>query len=274
MRARQVADIFDDQPTDIESDHDGDSCTSIPSPHVEAPASFRVQINQSPYMDMFYGHHTTRVTIDSGATGNMIRASTAKRLGAHITESSQSAHQADGSSPLTITGETRLRLTRDNHTFMFEGLVVDNLDVDILAGTPFMSVNDIAIRPAKRLITLGDGSAITYGSPKGPSTSNAVRRAHVLRAPTSSTTVWPGEFIELTLPKDIQMMNFLLLSLARTQPGQDPISHRGCGLPPTSSLPSLEESASSTRQQNRKFSNAMSTSAKFAPSSPLPRHPM
>ena len=75
----------------------------------------------------------------AGATGNMIRASTAKCLGAHITESSQSAHQADGSLPLTIVGETRLTLTRENREFLFEGLVVDNLDVDILAGIPFMA---------------------------------------------------------------------------------------------------------------------------------------
>ena len=74
-------------------------------------------------------------------TGNIIHASTAKRLGVHISESSQSAHQADGSSPLTITGETRLRLARDNHTFMFEGLVVDNLDVDILVGFPFVGAS-------------------------------------------------------------------------------------------------------------------------------------
>ena len=148
LKTRQVAEIFDDRPADHESDHEGN--TPTPVPHAEPPAAFRVQIRQSLYMDMFYDHHTTRVTIDSGATGNMIRASTAKRLGAHITESSQSAQRADGSSPLTIVGETRLTLTRENREFLFEGLVVDNLDVDILAGIPFMAENYIAIRPAKR----------------------------------------------------------------------------------------------------------------------------
>lgn len=32
----------------------------------------------------------------------------------------------------------------------FEGLVVENLEVDVLAGTPFMETNDITVRLAKR----------------------------------------------------------------------------------------------------------------------------
>ena len=30
---------------------------------------------------------------------------------------------------------------------------------------------------------------------------HAVRRAHVLRAPPTTMTIWPGEFVEVTLPK-------------------------------------------------------------------------
>ena len=72
----------------------------------------------------------------------MIRHSTAQKLGCVIEKSSQSAHQADGSSPLSIVGETSIALIRDNYTFTFNGLVVENLDVEILAGTPFMETND------------------------------------------------------------------------------------------------------------------------------------
>lgn len=83
-----------------------------------------------------------RVTIDSGATGNMMRLSAVQRLGVEIQQSSQSAHEADGSSPLKVFGETRLGLARGDHLFHFEGLDVENLDVDVLAGTPFMETND------------------------------------------------------------------------------------------------------------------------------------
>ena len=75
-----------------------------------------------------------------------------------MSPTTQSAHQADGSSPLEVVGETLVIFSRDTHDFNFEGLVVENLDVEVLAGTPFMERNDVAIRPAKRQISLNDGT--------------------------------------------------------------------------------------------------------------------
>ena len=54
-------------------------------------------------MDVFLSHHVVRLTIDSGATGSMMRHNTAQRLGAPITSTSQSVHQADLSSAHVIT---------------------------------------------------------------------------------------------------------------------------------------------------------------------------
>ena len=82
---------------------------------IEQPQVQRIDVLQSPYIGAFCGHIMVRVTIDSGATGNMIRQSTAVRLGCDIQKSSQSAHQADGSSPVTIIGETSICLTRKNN---------------------------------------------------------------------------------------------------------------------------------------------------------------
>ena len=62
----------------------------------------------------------------------------------------QSVQQADGSSQLQEVGGLRTTFTRDNTDFTFEGLVVEDLDVEVLAGTPFMEANDVAVRPAKR----------------------------------------------------------------------------------------------------------------------------
>ena len=44
--------------------------------------------------------------------------------------------------------------------------------------------------------------AHAYGSQAPPSPPTTVRRAFVLRAPTPSNTVWPGEFLEVQLPDD------------------------------------------------------------------------
>ena len=167
IQARQIVGIPDDE-QDTNYDLDPDPpCpeTTLPTPDVVA---YRVQTRQSPYMDVFHGHRVVRITIDSGATGNMIRHSTAKHLGCPIISSAQSVQQADGSSQLQVVGEIRTSFTRDNTDFTFEGLVVEDLDVEVLAGTPFMEANDVAVRPAKREVLLGNGSTYTYGSQAPP----------------------------------------------------------------------------------------------------------
>jgi hypothetical protein len=81
--------------------------------------------------------------------------------------------------------------------------VIENLDVDVLASTPFMETNDVAVHPAKRQVILSNGSACTYGSVQSQASTAAARRALVLRAPPTSTTIWPGEFVEIELPGDV-----------------------------------------------------------------------
>lgn len=58
------------------------------------------------------------------------------------------------------------------------------------------------MRPANREVLLGNGSNYTYGSKAPPSPLPTIRKAFVLRAPTPSKTVWPGEFLEVQLPED------------------------------------------------------------------------
>ena len=100
-------------------------------------------------------------------------------------------------------GETSITFTRDNQQLNFEGLVVEHLDVEIFAGTPFMEVNDIAVRPAQRQVIIRNGPPYQYGSSGKQPAEKAVRRAVVLRSPPISTTVWPGEFLEVELPHDV-----------------------------------------------------------------------
>ena len=119
----------------------------------------------------------------------MMRASTARYIGLKVSKSSQSAHQADGSFPLVISGETRVTFSQNDVEMFFEGLIVENLDTDILAGIPFMERNDIAIRPAKHEISLGNKSTVTYSSSSNPLDHHLIRRTHVLRAPPQKTTI-------------------------------------------------------------------------------------
>ena len=63
--------------------------------------------------------------------------------------------------------------------------------------------NDISIRPAKRQIVIGS-DICTYGSESNSTSGHSIRRAHVLRVSTS-TTVWPGDFVEVELPKETEV---------------------------------------------------------------------
>ena len=130
----------------------------------------------------------------------MMKEDTAIRLGLTIIPADQLASQADGKAMLDVVGETRCTVRRDNLVLKFEGLVVRNLDDEVLAGSPFMEVNDISIRPAKKEITFSDGSKHLYRSRSTPAIP--VRRAHVVRAPDHDVTVYPGDFIETKVPDE------------------------------------------------------------------------
>ena len=135
----------------------------------------------------------------------MIKSSVARSIGAPIKQSSQQALQADGLTPLAVAGETHLILSRADKQLALDALVVDDLDVDILAGTPFLITNDITVRPAKCQVRIQDSEIIYYEPTDDTTTgSPAVRRAHIftLRAP-SAIVVWPGEFLELDIPPDL-----------------------------------------------------------------------
>ena len=71
------------------------------------------------------------------------------------------ARQADEVSPMDVIGEVHCSLTRGQWTFELDALVVRQLDIDILAGNPFMVRNDIGVRRAKRQIEIGGTEIIS-----------------------------------------------------------------------------------------------------------------
>lgn len=192
--------------------HDDEDTCSFPSDDDDVPSSQdqvcssstrRVNVKKSPSFKVFHNHYPILLTLDSGAETNMIKAATARYIGAPIRTSSQSALQADGITPLTVLGETHIEVTRDGTNMSLDALVVEELDVDVLAGTPFMYINDVAIRPAKSEISVKNSLHITYGHrPTPQSTHSSIRRTQVLRGPSTSCTVWPGEFVEVPVPEE------------------------------------------------------------------------
>ena len=160
----------------------------------------RVQTKQSPYLHAFYGHHPVKVTIDSGAEVNLIRQTIAQQIAAPIKRSTQIACQADGHSPMEVVGETHLHFTHGNKQLNLQALVVKNLDVDIIGGIPFMTSNDIAVRPARQIIIFDDDTVCPYGNQLQKYKNNIRPTSGVLRC-TQKETVWPGEYVEINVPE-------------------------------------------------------------------------
>ena len=166
----------------------------------------RVSTKQSPHMKVFHRQYPLKITLDTGAEISMITKSTASQIGAKIVRSEQRALQADGHTPLNIIGETHLSLSRGSLSFHLEALVVDSLDVEVLAGIPFMTANDISVRPAKQQIIFADNTVTYYGSSQSESSSsNKVRRtqAYLIRSEIPSTVVWPGDYLEVKVPDSV-----------------------------------------------------------------------
>ncbi len=180
------------------SDYDpGDNALLDPPPTYTAR---RVNILQSPTLSAFFGHTPVLLTLDTGATSNMVLASFAKSVGMTIRPTSQTAYQADGVTRLRVLGEVNCSLTRDHHTFQLDALVVEQLDSDILAGSPFLTHNDIAIRQAKNMVVIKGRDVVTYG-PKQQVTASARRaQAQVLRGPKKGQVILPGQYLDLEIP--------------------------------------------------------------------------
>ncbi|CAH3035332.1 unnamed protein product, partial [Porites lobata] len=190
----------DYSPPLVTAEDEHSSCSSARS------VSRRVSTKQSPHFKAFYKHYPVQLTLDTGAETSMIKSSLARSIGAPITKSSQQALQADGLTPLAVVGETRPLLSRADKHLALDALVVDDLDVDVLAGTPFLIANDISVRPAKCQVRIQDSEVIHYEHRSDPTTaSHAVRRAqcYTLRAPSSTTVLWPGDYVELDVPPDL-----------------------------------------------------------------------
>ena len=176
-------------------------------------------IKTCPYFSVYYGNSVTTITLDCGAEADLIRYDVCLSLGILIRKFSQVTTQADGKTPLNVVGEVDVTFTRGKHKFVFIGLVVTNLDVEILGSVPFMDRNDVTPRCAKKQIILSDNTIIPYQAITKATDSPSIRRACLLRADKEST-LWPGDFVEVKVEND-----FLKKSEVAIEPRISPDSH-------------------------------------------------
>ena len=139
---------------------------------------------------VFHESLPLRLTIDSGAECNLISLPVAKFTQAKIEKTTYTAVQADGRTPLLIIGETRLVVTRGDIEMYLDALVVETLEVDVLAGMLFLEINDECLQPGRSEISV-QHKTFMYKQRWTDGKMSPVRRAHIelLRAPPSSSIV-------------------------------------------------------------------------------------
>lgn len=77
-------------------------------------------------------------------------------------------------------------LQKNAHT---KAPIVNDPNVDIVAGTLFITTNDIAVRHAKHEIIIAGSDTVSYGFPQTSQTNLAIRACHLLCATGVNTTV-------------------------------------------------------------------------------------
>ena len=102
-----------------------------------------------------------------------------------------------------MVGETHFLLIHHGRSLILEALIVEDLNMDILAGTPFMTSHDIAVHPTRHEIIIAGCDVASSDSSQIPQAHHAVKACHLLRAPFVNTTVWPGEFLEVDTPSKL-----------------------------------------------------------------------
>ena len=124
----------------------------------------RMEPEPSPYISMNHGRHSVHLTCATGASHNFITASYAWKIGLKVSFVHPSQYKHITPRNLNVTGAVSCSLYRHRKAYNFDALVVSSLQVNILAGVPFLTEYDIAIRPAKHVIIINGTETVPYGS--------------------------------------------------------------------------------------------------------------
>ena len=164
----------------------------------------RVAVYASPVLILHRNGKPYKVTLDSGATCNLIEISDAEQMKCDIRPTNQRVRMADGKSSLDVLGETDVEFHRNQKVFKLNALVCRSTGTNILAGMSFLKENDIAIRPAADEIII-DGSDVVKYDPLRNHDERKCRfvSTYTIQAPAKNI-ILPGQSISLVLPPAIK----------------------------------------------------------------------
>ena len=162
----------------------------------------KINIYESPILALSTTEEkTVYLILDTGATASLISLTKAKSLGLQILKTQHRAVQVDGESDLKVVGEVHTSLFRETKQLTFQALVVDNMAVDILAGTNFHVDNDVSARMAKGTITIGS-MTVESTSPTILELDKCDTRQRLVRNP-NRVDIMPGDTASFSIPVDL-----------------------------------------------------------------------
>lgn len=129
----------------------------------------------------------------------------------------------DGEShlPVPVLGEVHTYFTRGTIKLRFSGLDVNQLGVDILAGTTFHVENNVYSRMAKGTIHIGDHYVVQSAPPSmlALDLQDTEAKQRLVRVP-QKTTLFPGDDLTMNAPCDLPAESFLFVepNLKQTKP--------------------------------------------------------
>jgi hypothetical protein len=170
---------YDSKPYENQGEYSTDH---VDDPNLDrAPIASNTRIpreatSPSPTLTAFYAHHPIAITCDSGATSSLIRLSCAQKLGIPIQPTHHCANQADGKTSIEACGEINVTVTRDSFSLQLQAVVVKDLDCEILAGVPFMKVNNIVLDLPGEAIVISN-KRISYSPAQSDLQSAKIRRS-------------------------------------------------------------------------------------------------
>ena len=180
----------------------------------------RVNIRESPIFACSYQNHTIYLVLDTGATASLISEKLARNLNLRLYPTTQRAVQVDGETDLPILGEVHTTFARGKLSLKFDGLVVSNLGVDILAGTNFHVDNDVYSRMAKGTIHVGNSHVFQSTPPAMLKMVPSNEPNQYLIRATITSTVLPGDSVSFRAPPNIEPDAFVMIepNLDQTPP--------------------------------------------------------
>ena len=154
------------------------------------------------------------MALDSGAEANCITMVECKRLHLTINPTQHTAVAVDKKTQVPVLGEITTSFERNGLTFHFEGLVCAELTNSIIGGVPFLKQNNVVQElNNRRIVVHKDGKShyIMEVPSMAPSTRATQSRVMLLTEFTRSTTILPGEYIDIKLSPDQQPDQSFLL---------------------------------------------------------------